>query len=78
MVRVSSQSEINLICAKKSFVKQKCISRSSSVRLFATPRTVACQAPLSSETDDNLTSVQVRTLAWVTISFSRASSQPRD
>ena len=47
MVRVSVQSEINLICAKKSFVKQKCVSRSSSVRLFATPWTVACQAPLS-------------------------------
>ena len=38
---------------------------------FATPWTVACQAPLTVIS-------QARILEWVTISFSRVSSQPRD
>ena len=40
------------------------------VQLFATPWTVACQAPLSME-------VQARILEWVAIPFSRGSSRPR-
>ena len=35
---------------------------------LATPRTIACQAPLSI--------LQARTMEWVTVSFSRASSHP--
>ena len=44
----------------------------SRVRLFMTPWTIARQAPLSMQI------LQVRILEWVTISFSRGSSQPRD
>ena len=44
----------------------------SRVRLFATPWTVACQAPLF------MGILQARTLEWVAIPFSRGSSQPRD
>ena len=44
----------------------------SSVQLFATPWTVAHQAPQSMEI------FQVRVLEWVAISFSRGSSWPRD
>ena len=44
----------------------------SHVRLFATPWTVACQAPLSMDI------LQARILEWVAISFSKGSSQPRD
>ena len=44
----------------------------SRVRLFATLGTVACQAPLFVEI------LQARTLKWVVMPSSRASSQPRD
>jgi len=40
------------------------------IRLFATPGTVICQAPLSIS--------QARMLLWVAISFSRRSSRTRD
>ena len=46
-----------------------CLSR---VRLFATPGTVACQAPLSLEV------LQARILEWVAMPSSRAPSRPRD
>ena len=42
----------------------------SRVRLFATPWIVAYQAPLFI--------FQARVLEWITISFSKGSSQPRD
>ena len=45
---------------------------SQSVRLFATPWTVAHQAPQSVEI------FQASVLEWVAISSSRGSSQPRD
>ena len=44
-----------------------CVQSLSGVSLFATPWTVACQAPL-----------WVRTLEWVAISSSWGSSWPRD
>ena len=44
----------------------------SRVQLFATPWTVAYQAPPS------MGFFQARILEWVAISFSRRSSQPRD
>ena len=50
-------SDIHCMCAQ-----------SLSVLLFATPWTVACQAPLSI----------ARILEWVAISSSKGSSQPRD
>ena len=50
-------------------VKVKSLSR---VRLFATPWTVAYQAPPS------LGFSMARILEWVAISFSRGSSRPRD
>ena len=43
----------------------------SCVQLFGAPWTVAYQAPLSM-------GLQARILEWVTVSFSRGSSQPRD
>ena len=46
--------------------------RLSTVRLFVTPWTVACKAPLSME------SLQARILEWVAISSSRGSSQSKD
>ena len=49
--------------------KGKSLSR---VRLFATPWTVAYQAPLSMEF------FQAVVLEWIAISFSKGSSQPRD
>ena len=51
--------------------KWKCLSL-SRVRLFVTPWTVACQAPLSTGF------FQPRILEWVAISSSRGSSQSRD
>ena len=50
-------------------VKVKSLSR---VRLFATPWSVAYQAPLS------MGFFQAIVLEWIAISFSRRSSQPRD
>ena len=44
----------------------------SHVQLFATPQTVAYQAPLS------MGFFQARILEWVAISLSTESSQPRD
>ena len=44
----------------------------SLVQLFATPQTVASQAPLSMEI------LQARTLVWVAMPSSRGSSQPRN
>ena len=44
----------------------------SLVQLFATPQTVASQAPLSMEI------LQARTLEWIAMPFSRGSSQHRD
>ena len=44
----------------------------SHVWLFATPRTVALQAPLS------MGILQARVLEWIAMSFSRGSFQPRD
>ena len=44
----------------------------SHVRLFATPWTVACQAPLS------MGILQTRILEWVAMPSSGGSSQPRD
>ena len=49
-----------------------CVQWLSHVWLFATPWTAAHQAPLS------MGFFQARILEWVTISFSRGSSQPRD
>ena len=51
-------------------VKVKSLIR---VRLFATPWTIACQAPQSGHGI-----FQARILEWAAISFSMASSQPRD
>ena len=53
------------ICGHRK-VKVKSLS---SVQLFVTPGTVACQALLS---------FQTRILEWVAISFSRGSDKPRD
>ena len=49
------------------------VAQLSRVRLFATPWTVACQAPLSVHGI-----LQARTLERVVIPFSRAFSGPRD
>ena len=49
-----------------------CALSLSHVWLFATPRPVACQAPLS------MGIFQARILEWVAFPFSRGSSQPRD
>ena len=48
------------------------LSRFRCVQFFATPWTVARQAPLS------MGILQARILEWVAIPFSRGSSQPRD
>ena len=48
------------------------LSRFSHVQLFATPWTVAGQAPLS------MGILQARILEWVAMPSSRGSSQPRD
>ena len=50
----------------------ECAYSLSRVRLFVTPWTVACQAPLS------MGMLQARILEWVTMGTSRGSSQPRD
>ena len=49
-----------------------CAQSLSHVQLFATPRTVAHQAPLS------MGFFQTRILEWVVISSFRGSSSPRD
>ena len=58
------------MCINKSEVKVKLLSH---VQLFATPWTVAYQAPRSIACI-----FQARVLEWVAISFSRGSSWPRD
>ena len=49
-----------------------CAYSLSPVQLFATPQTVALQAPLS------MGILQAKILEWVTMPFSRGSSRPRD
>ena len=49
-----------------------CALSLSRVRLFTTPWTVACQAPLS------MGILQARRLEWAAMPSSRGSSQPRD
>ena len=49
-----------------------CCAMLSHTRLFATPGTAACQAPLSMGT------LRARVLGWVAMPSSRGSSQPRD
>ena len=49
-----------------------CAQRLGRVRLFATPWTVARQAPLP------MRILQTRTLEWAALPSSRGSSQPRD
>ena len=49
-----------------------CVELLSRVRLYATPRTVACQGPLS------MGILLARIVGWVAMSSSRESSQPRD
>ena len=66
-ISVMYQSQIIMLIHLKLI---QCLSL-SRVRLFATPWTVACQAPLS-------LIFQARVLEWVAILFSRESSQPRD
>ena len=53
------------------------VSSLNHARLFETPWTVACQAPLSMGFPRQEYS-QARILEWVVISFFRGSSQPRD
>ena len=65
------------------FTAQKKEERISLVRLFATPRTIACQAPLSVELSGVgchlfIIYCHLLLLEWVAIPFSRGSSQPRD
>ena len=48
------------------------LQRNQSCLIFATPWTVASQAPLSMEI------LQTKILEWVAVSSSRGSSQPRD
>ena len=52
--------------------ERKKVKSLSRVRLFATPWTVAYQAPQSTEFS------RPRVLEWVAISFSRRSSRPKD
>jgi len=53
-------------------VKSERVINSSHVRLFATPWTVACQAPLSMEF------FRQRILEWVAVLFCKGSSQLRN
>ena len=63
--------EKNFGCSSFRGKKWKCLSFSRS-QLFATPLTVAHQAPLS------MGILQARILEWAAIPISRGSSQPRD
>ena len=56
--------KVNLCCV--------CLDTLSCVQLFATPWTVACQAPLS------MGILQTRILESVVMPSSKGSSQPRD
>ena len=57
---------------KRAKTVRLCCAVLSCVWLFVTPWTVACQALLS------LGILQVRILEWVTMPFSKGSSQPMD
>ena len=57
---------------KYMYIFEKIVKSLSRVRLFPTPWTVVCQAPLSTGI------IQAGILEWVAIFFSRRSSQPRD
>ena len=61
-----------ILCLVFMCWKEKKVKSLSCVPLFATPWTVAYQAPLS------MGFFQSRVLEWVAISFSRGSFQPRD
>ena len=73
----------NLPCTERDAAQSKKIYRLmkvkllSHVRLFVTLWTVAYQAPLSMGFSVHGI-LQARILEWVTISFSRGSSRPRD
>ena len=60
--------ESNPVCVHVSM----CMRAAQCVQLFATPLTVAYQAPLSMEI------LQARILEWVVMPSSRVSSQPGD
>ena len=64
-----SQSKFHVLPTLELLVKEKSLCH---VQLFVTPWTVAYQAPPS------MGFFQARELEWVAISFSRASSQPKD
>ena len=57
---------------KYTYVFEKVVKSLSRVRLFPTPRTVVCQAPLSNGI------LQAGILEWVAIFFSRRSFRPKD
>ena len=57
---------------KYVYIFEKIVKSLSRVRLFPTPWTVVCQAPLSTGI------IQAGILEWVAIFFFRRSSQPRD
>ena len=58
--------------SQKSLMAVPVFKSLNRVRLFATPWTLAYQAPLS------IGILQARTLEWVAMPFSRGTSQPRD
>ena len=60
------------LCGSQYSVRACVLSRFSRVRLFATPRTIADQAPLS------MGILQARILQWVATPSSRGSSWTRD
>ena len=60
------------LCSSKYSVRACVLSRFCCVRLFATPRTIAHQAPLS------VGILQARILQWVAMPSSRGSSWTRD
>ena len=57
---------------KYTYIFEKIVKSLSCVRLFPTPWSVVCQAPLS------IGILQAGILELVAIFFSRGSSQPRD
>ena len=74
MLHINYTSIFKIILKKNAMLisvkwKVKSLSR---VRLFVTPGTIAYQAPLVHGI------FQATVLAWIAISFSRGSSQPRD
>ena len=74
-IRAQSQSSYGLAFSGNRIVlfhSSVCTLSLSRVWLFATPWTVACQAPLS------MGIFQARILEWVAMPFSRGSSQSRE